>query len=85
MTVALVLASGPNAGGSDVELYGQLAALGGIPRPNDLAASEKAFFDLFATPAAQARIKDLLDRGLQEDGDLERNLGDRLGPVPVAR
>jgi enoyl-CoA hydratase/carnithine racemase len=63
----------------------QLAALGGIPRPNDLAASEKAFFDLFATPAAQARIKDLLDRGLQEDGDLERNLGDRLGPVPVAR
>jgi enoyl-CoA hydratase/carnithine racemase len=61
----------------------QLTALGGIPRPNDLAASEKAFFDLFATPAAQARIKDLFDRGLQEDGDLERNLGDRLGPMSV--
>jgi hypothetical protein len=28
MTVALVLAGGPNAGGPDVQLYGQLAALG---------------------------------------------------------
>jgi enoyl-CoA hydratase/carnithine racemase len=61
----------------------QLAALGGIPTPNDLAASEKAFFDLLQAPSAQARIKDLFARGLQQDGDLEQNLGDRLGPSSI--
>jgi hypothetical protein len=62
-----------------------LTKLGGVPAPVDLAATEEVFFfGLLARPAAQARIDDLFERGLQQRGDLELNMGDRIGNAAVS-
>ena len=37
--------------------------LGGIPTPEDLAETEKAFFTLLQRPEAKARIKTFLSKG----------------------
>jgi enoyl-CoA hydratase/carnithine racemase len=55
----------------------------GLPKPADIVASQGAFFSVATLPATQARIAELLSRGLQQAGDLELNLGARLGPDPV--
>jgi len=52
----------------------------GLPQPADLVASQGTFFKLAATPAAQARIGQMLQRGLQQRGDFELSLGRNLGP-----
>jgi enoyl-CoA hydratase/carnithine racemase len=61
-----------------------LTKLGGVPAPSDLAATEEVFFGLLARPAAQARVADLFERGLQQRGDLELNMGDRIGNAAVS-
>jgi enoyl-CoA hydratase/carnithine racemase len=52
----------------------------GLPGPAETVASQNTFFQLAAAPAAQARIGELLQRGLQQPGDLELRLGEHLGP-----
>ncbi len=65
-----------------------LTKLGGVPSPADLAATEAVFFGLLESPEAKERIADLFSRGFQQRGDLELNMGERLGPAaavaPVA-
>jgi enoyl-CoA hydratase/carnithine racemase len=61
-----------------------LTALGGVPRPNDLTATERTFFGLLESPSGQREVKSLFERGLQQYGDLELNMGERLGPAPVS-
>jgi hypothetical protein len=53
-----------------------------IPRPADLASTERTFFDLLERPVSQRLIADLFARGLQNRDDLELNMGERLGPQP---
>lgn len=48
------------------------------PSAEDQLTTQERFFGLVAS--AQPRIQELFARGLQTDGDLERNLGTRLGP-----
>jgi enoyl-CoA hydratase/carnithine racemase len=57
-----------------------LTRLGGVPRPADLATIEQVFFGLLQRPQAQARIAALFEQGLQQRGDLELHMGDRIGP-----
>lgn len=57
-----------------------LTERGGVPRPEDLAATEKTFFGLLERPEAQQRIARLFEQGLQQPGDLELNMGERIGP-----
>lgn len=57
-----------------------LTTLGGVPRPADLAATEKEFFRLLERPVAKELITRLFDQGLQQKGDLELHMGARLGP-----
>lgn len=58
-----------------------LTNLGGVPRPADLAATEKEFFRLLDRPIAKELITRLFDQGLQQKGDLELHMGARLGPA----
>jgi enoyl-CoA hydratase/carnithine racemase len=44
-----------------------------------LIASGTAFFRLLSRPEAQERISDLMKRGLQQHGEFELTLGDKLG------
>jgi enoyl-CoA hydratase/carnithine racemase len=62
----------------------RLSELGGVPAPADLAFTERLFFSLLERPAAQDMVRSLFEQGLQEYGDLELNIGDRIGPAPVA-
>jgi enoyl-CoA hydratase/carnithine racemase len=52
----------------------------GLPQPANTIASQNTFFQLAAAPSAQARIGELMQRGLQQPGALELRLGERLGP-----
>jgi enoyl-CoA hydratase/carnithine racemase len=60
----------------------RLNHLGGIPDPADLLTTQAEFFRLLQRPEAQALVADLFRRGLQTRGDLELNLGKRVGPQP---
>ncbi len=51
----------------------------GIPAVTDLSATQDIFFELLSQPSTQARIGQLLERGLQQRGDFELNLGAYLG------
>jgi enoyl-CoA hydratase/carnithine racemase len=57
-----------------------LNRLGGVPTPDQLRTSEKSFFGLLSRPYAATRIGELFKHGLQQVGELERSLGDRIGP-----
>ncbi|WP_280155842.1 hypothetical protein [Piscinibacter sp. XHJ-5] len=46
-----------------------------LPPDAELQASRDAFIASVQRPAAQARLKALLDKGLQKPGDVERRLG----------
>jgi enoyl-CoA hydratase/carnithine racemase len=52
----------------------------GLPTPADIIESQTKFFEAASRPAGQARIGDLLQRGLQQPGELELRLGTLLGP-----
>ncbi len=54
----------------------------GLPKPADMVASQATFFGVAALPATQARIAELLHRGLQQAGDFELHLAESLGPRP---
>jgi enoyl-CoA hydratase/carnithine racemase len=54
-------------------------AYGGIPRAEDLQATQTKFFDMLSWPTAQTRIAGLFAQGFSTRGDLEMNLGARLG------
>jgi enoyl-CoA hydratase/carnithine racemase len=52
----------------------------GLPEPQDIVASQGTFFSVASLPATQARIRELLGRGLQQPGDFELHLAEGLGP-----
>lgn len=59
----------------------------GLPSVGDLEQSQQRFFELLSGEAAQARVADLFQRGLQQVGSLELNMGEELGQpaaTPVA-
>jgi enoyl-CoA hydratase/carnithine racemase len=58
-----------------------LTKLGGVPSPADLETTEAVFYRLLERPEAQARVEDLFARGFQQRGDLELNMGERIGPA----
>lgn len=55
-----------------------LTELGGVSTPAGLATADAVCRELQQRPEAQHRIAALFARGLQERGDLERDLGDRI-------
>jgi enoyl-CoA hydratase/carnithine racemase len=50
----------------------------GLAKTADLAATEARFFETLSWPESQARIASLMQRGLQQNGDLELRLGHHL-------
>ncbi|MFZ5784235.1 MAG: enoyl-CoA hydratase/isomerase family protein [Pseudomonadota bacterium] len=53
----------------------RLADLASLPPRAEMEAGWNAFIDSVQRPAAQVRIKALAEKGLQQPGDVERNLG----------
>lgn len=51
----------------------------GLVPAADLASTQSKFFEALAWPESQARVASLLQRGLQQRGDLELRLGYHLG------
>ena len=45
----------------------------------DIAESTAEFYRLASSPTGQARLSDLLNRGMQQRGDFELNFGAELG------
>jgi enoyl-CoA hydratase/carnithine racemase len=50
----------------------------GLVPPSELVATQKKFFEVLARPETQARVASLMQRGLQQRGDLELRLGYHL-------
>ena len=50
----------------------------GLAQPDDLAASQRQFFETATWQESQARLASLLQRGLQQYGDFELRLGEHL-------
>lgn len=59
--------------------------MGGVPTVEQLSETEKAFFALLQRPEAKERIGFFFAQGLQERGDFELNLGERIGPPEAQR
>ncbi|SRR5258705_6383840 len=57
----------------------RLANLGSLPPDQDIEIEWNAFLASFARPAAQTRLRALLDRGLHKPGDVESRLGYHVG------
>ena len=53
----------------------RLVDLAGVPSNEEMQAEWDAFIASVQRPAAQARVKALVEQGLQQPGDVERNLG----------
>jgi enoyl-CoA hydratase/carnithine racemase len=51
----------------------------GLAKVDDIAATQKKFFETLTWPESQARVASLIERGLQERGDVEFRLGYHLG------
>ncbi len=64
---------------------GSINQLLSLPQTDEIVASQNAFFKLAGAPAAQARIMQLLEQGLQQSGEFELNLGRNLGPPAHAK
>src|SRR5271168_758258 len=60
-----------------------LNAHGGLPDIAWFAPSQQAFYQLLAQPHVQTRMRDFLDRGMQQPGDFELNLADQLTQTPA--
>ncbi|MER8634250.1 enoyl-CoA hydratase/isomerase family protein [Mesorhizobium opportunistum] len=54
----------------------RLVDLASLPPDTEMQQGWEAFITSVQRPAAQARVKALVNHGLQKAGDLERNLGD---------
>lgn len=57
----------------------RLVDLNSLPPDADIAPEWEAFLLSVRRPAAQARIRQLMERGLQQPGDMEARLGYHLG------
>lgn len=53
----------------------RLVDLAGVPSDAEMQAEWDAFIASVQRPAAQARVKALVEHGLQQPGDVEKNLG----------
>lgn len=53
-------------------------AHGGLPELSWFAATEERFFQLLSDPGVQRRVSSFLARGMQQAGDFELNLADRI-------
>lgn len=62
----------------------RLVNLSSLPPDPEIEVEWNAFLASFARPAAQTRIRELLDRGLQKPGDVESRLGYHVGQLGVA-
>jgi len=62
----------------------RLADANSLPSDADIAPEWDAFLAALARPAAQARIQTLLERGLQQPGDVETRLGYHVGRLADA-
>jgi len=51
----------------------------GLAQKEDLAETQKAFFETLTWPTPKARITTLFQQGLQQKSDVELNLGQHLG------
>ena len=52
-----------------------------LPADVEIGAGWDAFIGSFARPAAQERIKELIERGFHKPGDVENRLGHYLGQL----
>lgn len=50
----------------------------GVPNPADIAECQGVFRECLQQPQTQSRVRELLAAGMQQAGDMERNLGRRL-------
>jgi enoyl-CoA hydratase/carnithine racemase len=57
----------------------RLVDVNSLPPDSEIAPEWDAFLAALGRPAAQTRIKTLLERGLQQPGDVETRLGHHLG------
>jgi enoyl-CoA hydratase/carnithine racemase len=55
-----------------------------LPDDAQIIAAGVAFFRLISRPETQARIFDLMKKGLQQYGDFELTLGDKLGTEQIS-
>jgi enoyl-CoA hydratase/carnithine racemase len=58
-----------------------LADVASLPPDSEIAPEWDAFIAAFSRPAAQARIKKLMDQGFHKPGDAETRLGHYVGEV----
>jgi len=61
----------------------RLVDVNSLPPDSEIAPEWDAFLAALGRPAAQERIKTLLERGLQQPGDVETRLGHHLGLLNV--
>jgi enoyl-CoA hydratase/carnithine racemase len=61
----------------------RLVDVNSLPPDSEIAPEWDAFLAALGRPAAQERIKTLLERGLQQPGDVETRLGHNLGLLNV--
>jgi enoyl-CoA hydratase/carnithine racemase len=62
----------------------RLANIASLPPDSEIAPEWEAFLASLARPAAQRRIKQLMDQGFHKPGDVEKRLGHyvgQLGPI----
>jgi enoyl-CoA hydratase/carnithine racemase len=58
-----------------------LVNIASLPPDSEIAPEWQAFLDSLARPAAQRRIKELMDRGFHRPGDVETRLGFYVGQL----
>ena len=58
--------------------------LSSLPPDSEIEVEWNAFLASLARPEAQARIRALLDQGLQKPGDVETRLGYHVGQLSAA-
>jgi len=61
----------------------RLANIASLPPDSEIAPEWEAFLGSLARPAAQARIKKLMDEGFHKPGDVESRLGHYVGQLGV--
>lgn len=57
----------------------------GLPKESDLTSTQNRFFQLAASEDSQRRVASLVRQGLQQVGDLELHLGDRVSAQAASR
>ncbi len=59
----------------------RLVDLASLPPDSEIAPEWGAFLTAFGRPAAQARIRTLMERGFHRAGDVEERLGHHVGQL----